>query len=226
MPRKKPANFLDNFSGYSDCVPAGVTLPEIKIQSKYYESLNLDASTSNYVFLQNLCISGLKEKGIDKLKNKKDYSDRVKSELKILKELGFIDYILLNWDILRFCHDSGIPTGPGRGSAAGSLVLYAIDVTKVDPIKYDLFFERFVSASRAKKIIKDGETYLDGGLLADIDNDIAYEHREKVINYIEEKHPSRTAKILTLNTLSSKLCIRECGKIVSNFSEIDINAIT
>ena len=226
MPRKKLDNFLDNFSGYSECVPPGVTLPEIKIEPKYYESLNLDSSTSNYVLLKNLCINGLKEKGIDKFENKKDYSDRVKSELKTLKELGFIDYILLNWDILRFCHDNGIPTGPGRGSAAGSLVLYAIDVTKVDPIKYELFFERFVSASRAKKIIKDGETYLDGGLLADIDNDIAYEHREKVINYIEEKHPSRTAKILTLNTLSSKLCIRECGKIVSNFSEIDINAIT
>lgn len=226
MPKKSPAKFLKNFKGYSDCVPPGVTLPEINIESKYYESLNLDPNSSNYIFLKNLCISGLKEKGIHKLNNKQDYNIRIKEELKILKDLGFVDYILLNWDILRFCHESGIPTGPGRGSAAGSLVLYAIGVTKVDPIKYELFFERFVSASRAKKIHKNGEVYLDGGLLADIDNDIAYEHREKVIKYIEEKHPSRTAKILTLNTLSSKLCIRECGKIVSNFSEIDINAVT
>ena len=73
MLRKKTINFLDNFSGYSDCVPPGVTLPEINIDRKYYESLKLDSSTSNYVFLKNLCISGLKEKGIDKFKNKKDY---------------------------------------------------------------------------------------------------------------------------------------------------------
>ena len=226
MQKKDPAKFLNNFSGYSDCVPPGVTLPAIQIDQKYYDSLKIDPSSSNYVFLKNLCINGLKSKGIDKFKNKKAYSDRIKSELKILKDLGFIDYILLNWDILNYCHDNGIPTGPGRGSAAGSLVLFAIDVTKVDPIKYELFFERFVSASRARQIKKNGEIFLDGGLLADIDNDIAYEHREKVIKYIEEKHPSRTAKILTLNTLSSKLCIRECGKIVSNLSEIDVNAIT
>ena len=67
---------------------------------------------------------------------------------------------------------------------------------------------------------------LNGSLLADVDNDIAYEHRDKVIEYIENKYPGRTAKILTLNTLSSKLCIRECGKIVGNYSEMDINVIT
>ena len=67
-------------------------------------------------------------------------------ELDVLNELGFIDYILLNWDILNFCHENDIPTGPGRGSAAGSLVLYLINVTKVDPVKYELFFERFVNA--------------------------------------------------------------------------------
>jgi DNA-directed DNA polymerase III PolC len=226
MSEKIAAKFLEGFTGYDDCVPPGVTLPDIQINPKHYESLGISSDSSNYIFLKTLCINGLKEKGIDKLKNKKEYSDRIKYELNTLKDLGFIDYILLNWDILEFCHNSGIPTGPGRGSAAGSLVLYAINVTKVDPIKYELFFERFVSASRARKIKKNGQIFLDGGLLADIDNDIAYEHREKVIKYIEQKHPSRTAKILTLNTLSSKLCIRECGKIVSNLSEVDVNAIT
>ena len=65
-------------------------------------------------------------------------------ELSVLQELGFVDYILLNWDVLNFCNQNLIPTGPGRGSAAGSLVLYLLKVTNVDPIKYDLFFERFV----------------------------------------------------------------------------------
>ena len=79
-----------------------------------------------------------------------------------------------------------------------------------------MFFERFVSKSRARKTEKDGITYLDGSLLADVDNDIAYERRAEVIDYIERKHPARTAKILTLNTLSGKLCVKECGKMLGN----------
>lgn len=219
-------DFLSSFSKYTDCMPAGVRLPEIVISKKQYKDLSLPESTSNYDFLRALCFKGVKILGIDKKENKQQYYDRVKSELLILKELGFIDYILLNWDILNYCHENDITTGPGRGSAAGSLVLYLINVTKIDPIQYDLFFERFVSKSRARKIEKDGVTYLDGSLLADVDNDIAYEHRHKVIEYIENKYPGRTAKILTLNTLSSKLCIRECGKIVGGYNESDINVIT
>lgn len=220
------SKFEDNFTTYKDYAPAGVLLPKIDIEDKYYSKLGIDKDTSNYDFLRQLCMDGVKSKGIDKLKNKKEYYDRVKSELKIFKELGFVDYILLNWDILNFCHINEIPTGPGRGSAAGSLVLFLIDVTKVDPIKYDLFFERFVSKSRARKIEKDGVTYLDGSLLADVDNDIAYEHRQRVINYIEEKHPGRTSNILTLNTLSGKLCIKECGKIVGGLTEKEVNDIS
>jgi DNA polymerase III subunit alpha len=147
-------------------------------------------------------------------------------ELAVLEELGFIEYILLNWDVLNYCHENGIPTGPGRGSAAGSLVLYLLKVTNVDPIKYDLFFERFVSKSRAKQTIVDGITYLDGSLLADVDNDISYDRRQEVIKYIEKKHKGRTCKILTLNTLSSKLCVKECGKIVGELSEDDVNSIS
>lgn len=219
-------SFTDKFTDYKECCPPGVRLPEIKIEQKYYDMLEADNTISNYDFLRKLCHKGVFDKGIDKYKNKKDYFDRAKSELKILNELGFIDYILLNWDIINFCHENDIPTGPGRGSAAGSLVLYLIGVTDVDPVKYNLFFERFVSKSRAKKTIKNGITFLDGSLLADVDNDIAYERRVEVIEYIEKKHPSRTAKILTLNTLSGKLCVKECGKIVGGFSEQDVNLIS
>lgn len=219
-------HFLNKFTRYENYAPPGVLLPKLKVEPKYYSSLDIDPNSSNYDFLRALCMQGVKKKGIDKFSNKQDYYDRTKTELKILKELGFIDYMLLNWDVLNFCHENNIPTGPGRGSAAGSLVLFLIDVTKVDPIKYDLFFERFVSQSRARKIEKNGVTYLDGSLLADIDNDIAYEHRQKVINYIEQKHPSRTANILTLNTLSGKLCIKECGKIVGEYSEQEVNDVS
>ena len=213
-----------DYSSYDDCIPPGVLLPEISISQSQYKKINCDPNISNLEFLQELCEFGATEKSID-LKSS-DYKKRLKHELGILSKLGFIDYILLNWDILNFCHETGIPTGPGRGSAAGSLVLFLINVTKVDPIKYDLFFERFVSESRAKKTEYKGEVYLDGSLLADIDNDIAYEHRDKVIKYIEDKYPNKTAKILTLNTLSSKLCIRECGKIVGLLNETDVNFVT
>ena len=226
MGHRSMNHFSKDFGSYEGCVPAGVLLPEIQIEDKYYEQLEISKDTNNFDFLRKLCQQGLINKGINKLSNKDVYYDRATQELSILKELGFIDYILLNWDILNFCHENDIPTGPGRGSAAGSLVLFLIGVTQIDPVKYDLFFERFVSKSRAKKIIEKGVTYLDGSLLADIDNDIAYEHRQKVVDYIEKSYPARTAKILTLNTLSGKLCIKECGKIVSNLSEQDVNIVS
>jgi DNA polymerase-3 subunit alpha len=154
------------------------------------------------------------------------YYNRLKEELDIFNDLGFVDYVLLNWDIINFCIENGIPVGAGRGSAAGSLVLYVIGVTNIDPIKYDLFFERFVSKSRARKIEHNGEIFLDGSLLADVDNDISYDRRAEVIEYIEKKYKGKTSKILTLNTLSGKLCMKECGKIVAELSELDVNQIS
>ena len=222
----KPQNFTEDFKPYAGCVPPGVLLPKIKIDKRHYLTLGVSEDISNYDFLRALCRRGVQQKEINKLPNKDEYYNRVKTELTVLSDLGFIDYILLNWDILNYCHENDIPTGPGRGSAAGSLVLFLIGVTEIDPVKYGLFFERFVSASRAKKIVKNRVTYLDGSLLADIDNDISYEKRQEVISYIEKKHPARTAKILTLNKLSSKLCIRECGKIVGALSEEDVKEVS
>jgi DNA polymerase III subunit alpha len=219
-------DFIQNFTAYKNFAPPGVRLPEIKIEKRFYDKLQIEEDTSNFDFLKKLCVEGMKLKKINLQDNKKSYIDRLKEEMSILKGLGFIDYILLNWDVLNFCHENSIPTGPGRGSAAGSLVLFLVGVTQVDPIKYNLFFERFVSKSRAKKTVKNGVTYLDGSLLADVDNDIAYEHRQKVIKYIEKKYPNRTCKISTLNTLSSKLCIKECGKIVGNLNEQEVNEIS
>lgn len=218
-------SFFSVFSPYNNCVPPGVRLPTIKIPSKYYKSLSIPEDSPNSVFLKELCLENLNGRGFSDLETS-EYKERLTYELETLEDLGFTDYILLNWDVINFCHENNIPVGPGRGSAAGSLVLFLIGVTNIDPIQYGLFFERFVSKSRAKKTELDGITYLDGSLLADIDNDIAYEHRQKVIDYIEEKHPGKTSKILTLNTLSSKLCIRESCKIVSDFPEKDVNKVS
>jgi DNA polymerase-3 subunit alpha len=217
---------FENYSKYETPFPVGVKLPEIKIDKKYYDYAGCDPNSSNFNFLRRLCYKGVILRGIDKKHDVNKYYERLKEELDILNELGFIDYILLNWDILNFCKEKSIPTGAGRGSAAGSLVLYVIGVTNIDPIQYDLFFERFVSKSRAKKIEHNGQIYLDGSLLADIDNDISYDRRMEVIDYINEKYKGRTSKILTLNTLSGKLCIKECGKIVSELSETQVNEIS
>ena len=174
--------FLSLLEINKDACPAGVRLPEIKIDKRFYELLDLEHDISNFDFLKRLCWEGIKKRGINKLENKDSYYERAKEELDILEELGFVDYILLNWDVHNFCEENDIPTGPGRGSAAGSLVLYLIGVTNINPVKYDLYFERFVSKSRAKKIKgNDGLTYLDGSLLADIDNDISYEKRSQVV---------------------------------------------
>ena len=164
-------NLLPTLPRYENVSPPGVRLPEIEIENRYYKDLSIDSDIPNTDFLSKLCEKNLRDKGLDEVENAQVYRDRLRMELDVLSDLGFVDYILLNWDIINFCHVNDIPTGPGRGSAAGSLVLFLIDVTKVDPVKYDLFFERFVSKSRAKKTEKEGVTYLDGSLLADVDND-------------------------------------------------------
>tara|TARA_Y100001973_G_C5208106_1_gene343181 strand:+ start:2761 stop:5316 length:2556 start_codon:yes stop_codon:yes gene_type:complete len=217
---------FSDYKPYDTPFPVGVKLPEIKIEKKYYDEVSCSDLEDNFQFLRKLCFTRLKEKGIDKQEDAQVYYDRLREELAVFKDLGFVDYVLLNWDIMNFCKENNIPTGAGRGSAAGSLVLYVIGITNINPIEYDLFFERFVSKSRARKIEHNGEIYLDGSLLADVDNDISYDRRPEVIQYIEKKYAGKTSKILTLNTLSGKLCMKECGKIVEELSEIDVNQIS
>lgn len=218
--------FLQKFNKYKSPLPHGLRLPKIEIEEKYYKMLNEHSSISNFDFLRKLCWKGVKDLGIDKRNNSQEYFDRLSMELDTFKDLGFVDYVLLNWDILNFCHENKIPVNRGRGSAAGSLCLYCLNVTGIDPIENNLFFERFVSKARARRFEVDGVWYLDGALLPDVDSDIGYYERKKVIEYIDNKYNSKTAKILTLNTLSSKLCLKECGKIVAELSESETNTIS
>lgn len=205
----------------------GVRLPTFVVQESYKKELGIVNEIDNYDFLKFLCLDGFKtlrlEEGSDKYKK---YAERAKHELEIIKELGFVDYILLVWDVIYFCRKNNIPTGYGRGSAAGSLALYLLGVTKVDPIKYNLYFERFISRIRAKKKIVDGVTYLDGSLMCDVDIDFCYYNRHKVISYLDEKLEGRICKMLTTTTLTGKLLIKECGKIVGGHSDNDMGFIS
>jgi len=217
------------YSNFEDIDPEikGVRLPSFEIEPQFKRELKVSEDINNLDFLRALSLKGFESLKLKKgTKKYKEYSDRARKELETLDDLGFIDYTLLVWDVVNFCKVNDIPTGLGRGSAAGSLILYLIGVTKIDPVRYGLFFERFVSKIRAKKHVVDGVTYLDGSLMCDVDLDICFYNRQKVLEYLSTKFRDRTSKIITLNTLSGKLCIKEAGKVVSDKSETEMNKVS
>ena len=221
----KRSSFSSNFARLN--IPLhGVRLPSFKIEDRYINDLALPADISTYDFLRELCLRRFKRLGLDKGKLKKVYTDRIKYELEILSELNFVEYILLVWKVVSYCRENDIPLGLGRGSAAGSMVLYLLEITQIDPVKYGLFFERFVSKARAKKKVVDGVTYLDGSLMCDVDIDVCYHQRHKVLAYLEKEFKGSTSKILTLNTLSGKLVMKECGKVVGGKEESEMNTVS
>ena len=222
---KRKNSFSSNFSNLN--LPLhGVRLPSFQIEDKYINDLGLDKDISTYDFLRELCLKRFRLLGLDKSDTKKLYIDRIKYELNILQELDFVEYILLVWKVVVYCRENDIPLGLGRGSAAGSMVLYLLQITQIDPVKYDLFFERFVSKARAKKKVVDGITYLDGSLMCDVDVDVCYYRRQEVLQYLKEEFVGSTSKILTLNTLSGKLVMKECGKVAGGKEESEMNGIS
>jgi len=223
--KKTKPQFSDQFSKL-DLGLHGVRLPSFEINKKYKRQAEVSEDVTNEEFLKALCNKGYKALNIKSKKLKKSYADRVRHELDIVSELGFIDYMLLVWDVINFCKENDIPTGFGRGSAAGSLILYLIGVTGIDPIEHDLFFERFISKIRAKKRIVDGVTYLDGSLMCDVDLDICYYNRGKVLDYLRDKFEGNACKIITLNSLTSKLLMKECGKIVAGKTEQEMDIVS
>ena len=223
--KEKRSSFSSNFTRL-DLPLHGVRLPSFKIEDRYINDLALPTDISTYDFLRELCLRRFKHLGLDKGKIKKVYIDRIKYELEILSELNFVEYILLVWKVVSYCRENDIPLGLGRGSAAGSMVLYLLQITQIDPVKYDLFFERFVSKARAKKKVVDGVTYLDGSLMCDVDIDVCYYRRAEVLRYLEKEFKGSTSKILTLNKLSGKLVMKECGKVVGGKEESEMNTVS
>lgn len=208
----------------------GVRLPEFKPELKHLRELDLKSSSSNYEFFIALIERGFNEKVAAKFKNNpeklKEYRDRVTQELKLFKKLGFIDYLLILWDILNYCKEHDIARGYGRGSAAGSLILYLLNITDIDSIKHGCYFERFLSESRAKFQTIDGVNYYDGSLLMDVDVDICTVRRGEVVEHLEKKYPGKVAKILTVTTLTTKSLIKEVAKIFIGVNEEEANEIS
>jgi DNA polymerase-3 subunit alpha len=145
----------------------------------------------------------LTEKGLQKRygQSTPELNERLKFELKTIKEMGFVDYFLIVWDFIAFARRDGISVGPGRGSTAGSLVAYCLEITDVDPIKYDLLFERFLNPGRKS--------------LPDADIDFAVEGRDRVINYVAEKYGrDRVAQIITFSTMAARAAVRDAGRVL------------
>jgi len=139
----------------------------------------------------------------------KEYVVRLEYELNIIKQMGYIDYFLIVWDFMNFAVEHHIPTGPGRGSAAGSIVAFALGITKIDPIKYSLIFERFLNPERVS--------------MPDIDSDFCYEGRQEVIDYVVDKYGSdNVSQIITFGTMAPRACIRDVGRAMNySYAEVD-----
>ena len=186
---------------------------------KYINSINIDIPKGNryipvypnevndsYKYLYALCHKGLQKRFNNKVEQV--YIDRLNHELDVIKSMGFVDYFLIVYDYVKFAKQNNIMVGPGRGSAAGSLVSYAIGITNVDPIKYDLLFERFLNPERIT--------------MPDIDVDFEDAKRDQVIEYVKEKYGKEyVAPIMTFGTLASRQVLKDVAKYFEQDKTID-----
>lgn len=157
-------------------------------------------------YLRNLCYEGAKAKykeitpEIDK---------RIGVELDVIKKMGFAEYFLIVWDLIKFAKNNNIRVGPGRGSAAGSIVSFSLDITDIEPLKYGLLFERFLNEERRN--------------MPDIDIDFCYEKRDQVIKYVTQKYgENRVAQLITFGTMAARQAIRDAGRVLEvPYAEVD-----
>ena len=153
---------------------------------------------TSWEYLNKLCWDGFAERYPDdtgKLKDQLTY------ELSIIQKMGYVDYFLIVWDFIKYSRDHGIAVGPGRGSAAGSLVSYTLGITNIDPAKYQLLFERFLNPERVS--------------MPDIDVDFCFERRQEVIDYVVRKYgKDRVAQIVTFGTLAARGVLRDVGRVM------------
>lgn len=149
-------------------------------------------------YLRSMCNTGLNERfpnGVPK-----EYKQRLELELNVIQQMGFEDYFLIVWDIMNYAHSQNIITGPGRGSSAGSLTAYVLTITDVDPIKYNLLFERFLNSKRVQ--------------MPDIDLDIPDDKRGLILNYLHQKYGHyHMAQIITFGTMAAKQALRDVGRV-------------
>ena len=164
---------------------------------------------TSWEYLNKLCFDGLSERYHPVTQELKD---RLEYELSTIKNMGYVDYFLIVWDFIKYARDHDIMVGPGRGSAAGSLVAYTLGITQLDPIRYDLLFERFLNPERVS--------------MPDIDVDFCFERRQEVIDYVVRKYgKDRVVQIVTFGTLAARGVIRDVGRVLDMpYAQVDVIA--
>ena len=182
---------LANTKKISDRCNVEITFGEYKLPK-----FDVPAGYEAYEYLSLLCHEGLKKRYPA---NYGEHEERLKYELETIRNMGFVDYFLIVSDFIRFAKNNDIPVGPGRGSAAGSIVAYALEITDIDPIKYSLLFERFLNPERLT--------------MPDIDIDFCFERRQEVIDYVVEKYgKDKVVQIVTFGTMAARGVIRDVGR--------------
>lgn len=195
-------NYLDNLEEFLNKID--INFPEKPNYLPKYKT-----TEEPYKLLTSLCLKGLNKRFLGEVKN--EYKERLNYELNVIKEMGFVDYFLIVYDYVLYAKKNNIAVGPGRGSAAGSLVSYCLGITEIDPIKYDLLFERFLNPSRVT--------------MPDIDIDFEDEKRYDVINYVKEKYSSdNVGLIITYGTLGSKQALRDVARVLE-INETDLSRL-
>ena len=164
---------------------------------------------TSWEYLNKLCFDGLSER-YDPVTD--ELRERLEYELSTIKNMGYVDYFLIVWDFIKYARDHDIMVGPGRGSAAGSLVAYTLGITQLDPIRYDLLFERFLNPERVS--------------MPDIDVDFCFERRQEVIDYVVRKYgKDRVVQIVTFGTLAARGVIRDVGRVLDMpYAQVDVIA--
>ena len=151
-----------------------------------------------YGYLEHLCREGIKRRYQPVTK---ELQERLDYELGTIKHMGYVDYFLIVWDFIHYAREHGIPVGPGRGSAAGSIVAYCLEITNIDPIRYNLLFERFLNPERVS--------------MPDIDIDFCYERRQEVIDYVVRKYgKEKVVQIVTFGTMKARAVLRDVGRVL------------
>ena len=169
---------------------------DIEFGKLHLPRFDLPEGYTSESYLRELCEKGLKNRYPNA---DDDICERLEYELSTIEKMRYVDYFLIVWDFIHFARQNGIMVGPGRGSAAGSIVSYCLEITNIDPIKYDLIFERFLNPERVT--------------MPDIDIDFCYERRGEVIDYVIKKYGAdRVAQIVTFGTMAARLAIRDTGR--------------
>ena len=202
---KSPEEMAEYFKAFPDAIENTVKIAEqCNIEFEFGHTIlpNYDVPPeypTHYDFLKELCDKGLKKRYGENLSE--EIQKRAEYELNIIKKMGYVDYYLIVWDFIHYAKTNGIPVGPGRGSGAGSILAYAIEITDIDPIKYGLLFERFLNPERIS--------------MPDFDVDFSDERRQEVIDYVARKYGhDHVSQIITFGTMAAKMVIRDVARVL------------